>query len=197
MTDPIMETTPMRIAHARPRLTPLPIALLACLAWCVGSADAKPIKHQITGLFSAEREQDLRETFAKIPEIKLVSVDFKNAEAILDYDPEKVFSKVKPEVALQRLNDLVRNASSHTMGVKPLCATPRDKLMVVEIPIAGLDCKACCLVAYEAIYQIDGVERATASFRECRVTALIDPARTDRARLEAALVKRGVSLKAP
>jgi hypothetical protein len=40
------------------------------------------------------------------------------------------------------------------------------------------------------------VERATASFREGLVTALIDPDKIDRAKLEAALVKRGVQLKA-
>ena len=50
------------------------------------------------------------------------------------------------------------------------------------------------LAAYEAVYKLDGVERATASFREGRVTALIDPSKTDRKALEDALKKRGVSL---
>jgi hypothetical protein len=39
------------------------------------------------------------------------------------------------------------------------------------------------------------VERATASFREGRVTALIDPQKTDRAKLKAALQRRGVTVK--
>ncbi|HTU22227.1 MAG TPA: hypothetical protein VMG10_29580 [Gemmataceae bacterium] len=45
--------------------------------------------------------------------------------------------------------------------------------------------------------RIDGFETATASFREGRMTALIDPAKTNRATLEAALKKRGVDVKAP
>jgi copper chaperone CopZ len=65
------------------------------------------------------------------------------------------------------------------------------------IPAAGLDCKACCLAAYEAVAAIDGVEQATASFKEGKITALIDPARTDPAKLEDALRKKGVSLGKP
>jgi hypothetical protein len=72
-----------------------------------------------------------------------------------------------------------------------------DTLKLIEIPVAGLDCKACCLAAYESIYKLDGVERATASFREGRVTALVDPEKIDRSKLEDALKKRGVQLKAP
>jgi hypothetical protein len=35
----------------------------------------------------------------------------------------------------------------------------RDTLRPVEIPVAGLDCKACCLAAYEeAALQRIGVE---------------------------------------
>ena len=68
---------------------------------------------------------------------------------------------------------------------------------MIEISVAGLDCKACCLAAYEAIYRLEGVEMATASFHEGRVTALTDPEKTDRARLEAALKQRGVTLKMP
>ena len=49
----------------------------------------------------------------------------------------------------------------------------------------------------EAIYKIEGVEYATASFKEGRVTALIDPGKTERAVLEAALKKKGVELKTP
>ena len=39
----------------------------------------------------------------------------------------------------------------HTFGVKPRRTVPRDKLQQVVIPVAGLDCKACCLAAYEAV----------------------------------------------
>jgi copper chaperone CopZ len=63
--------------------------------------------------------------------------------------------------------------------------------------VLGLDCKACALAAYESIAKIDGVEQATASFRDGLVTARIDPARTSRAALEEILKKRGVTLKGP
>jgi hypothetical protein len=159
------------------------------------SAQAQPVKHQITGLFAPERAQDLREAFAKIPDIKLVSIDFKNAEATLDYDAAAVFPKMKPEQLLQKLDNLLRTASGHTFGVKPLRTVPLEKLTYVEIPVGGCDCKACTLAAYEAVYKLDGVELATASFRTGRVTAWIDSAKTDRAKLEAALKKKGVELK--
>jgi len=153
---------------------------------------AEPIKHQVTGLFMPEREADLREAAATIPGVKLVSIDYKNAEAVFDYDPKKFG---KPEQAIAGLDQLLKQASRSTFGIKPLCKTPMDKLTLIEIPVAGLDCKACTLVAYEAVYKLDGVERATASFREGRVTALIDPSKTNRTALEDALKKKGVVVK--
>ncbi len=81
-----------------------------------------------------------------------------------------------------------------TNGVQPRRTVPRDKLTRVVIPIAGLDCKACGLAAYEAVAKIDGVEQAAASFREGRLTALIDPAKTNREQLEDALKKKQVPL---
>src|SRR6185437_12602160 len=165
-----------------------PLALL-CLSLltitsAAGEKNASPmrIKHQITGLFSTDREQDLREAFKKIPEIKLVS---------------KVFPNAEPGQVIQRLDGMLKSASNHTFGVKPLRTVPREKLKRIEIPVAGLDCKACCLAAYEAIYRLEGVETATASFRAGRVTALIDPEKTNRAKLEAALKQRGVGVKSP
>jgi copper chaperone CopZ len=156
---------------------------------------ADTVKHQVTGLFMKEREQDLRDAVEKIPHVKLVRIDFPSSEATFEYDPAKAFPGAKPEQVLQRLDNMLKTASSHTFGIKPLRTMPLDKLRLIEIPVAGLDCKACCLVAYEAVAKLDGVERATASFREGRVTALIDPAKTDRAALEEALKKRGVTLK--
>jgi copper chaperone CopZ len=171
------------------------LMILCVMILWTHSASAQPIKHQITGLFSTERERDLSEAFEKIPQIKLVRIDFKNAEATFEYEPAKVFPNAKPQQVLEQLDGLLKSASNHTFGIKPLRTVPLDKLKLIEIPVAGLDCKACCLAAYEAIYKIDGVERATASFREGRVTALIDPEKTDRTKLEAALKQRGVQIK--
>ncbi len=159
------------------------------------ATEPKPIRHQITGLFSPDREADLCEVFTKLPEFQLVSVDFKNAEASFRYDPAKVFPNAKPEQMVERFDGLLRQASRHTFGVKPLRTIPDDKLTLVEIGVVGLDCKGCSLGAYDAIYRMPGVERATASFKEGRVTALIDPEKTDRVELEMALKQRGVELK--
>ena len=159
------------------------------------SARAESFKHQITGLFAPDREADLREALRDIPTIKIVRIDFATAEGTFEYDPKQAFPGAKPQQILEHFDSLVKNATHHTFGIKPLSQTPPEKLTPIEIAVVGLDCKACSLAAYEAIFKIDGVERATASFREGRVTALIDPTRTDRVALETALVNRGVTLK--
>ena len=156
---------------------------------------ARGVKHQVTGLFSRERAEDLREVFAKLPQFKLIEIDFDKAEITVDYDAEKAFAGATPEQLIERFDNLVRQASNHTFGIKPLCTVPNDQLTAVEIGIVGLDCKACCLGAYEAVYRLPGVERATASFKEGRVTAMIDPQKTNRPELETALKQRGVQVR--
>lgn len=150
---------------------------------------------RITGLFAPDREKDLRELFAKWPEFQIVRIDFEFAEVELRFDAEKVFPKTKPAERLAKLDDKVRDASIGTFGVKPLSSVPRDKLTQIEIAVVGQDCKACCLGVYEVIAKIDGVEQATASFKDGRITARIDPAKTDKSKLTAALKARGVALK--
>lgn len=177
------------------------LTMLALLASAITNADdkaepPKPIKHQITGLFSKDREKDLRDAFEKLPDFKLVSIDFKSAEASFEYDPAKAFPNAKPEQIVERFDNLLRNATRHTFGVKPLRTIELEKLKRIEIPVAGLDCKACGLGAYEAIYRLKGVETATASFKDGLVTAFIDPEKIDRLELEMALKQRGVQLKA-
>ena len=70
-----------------------------------------------------------------------------------------------------------------------------DKLKRIEIPIVGLDCKACSLAAYEIVARLKGVEQAQASFKEGRVTVLVDAEKIDQAEIEAALKQRGVTIK--
>jgi len=155
------------------------------------------IRHRITGLFSPDREKDLRQVIERLPGITLVSIDFPYAEARFRYDAAEVFPGAKPEQVAERFDQLVRQASKSTFGVQPLCTVPREKLTRIEIPIAGLDCKGCCLAAYESIFRIEGVEQATASFKDGLVTALINPEQTEAAQLEAALEQRGVQLRKP
>jgi len=92
---------------------------------------------------------------------------------------------------------MIRNASTHTFGIRALCTTPKEKLTRIEIPVAGLDCRGCELSAYEVIAKTDGVEQATCSFRSGMMTALIDPEKTNKAALEEALKKRNVTLRTP
>ncbi len=155
---------------------------------------AGPYTYRVTGLFAPEREKDLRAAFAEMPEYKLAKVNFDDAEVTVEFAPAKLFPGQKAERVAELVNDRLRQASGHTFGLKPRRTVPREKLQQVTIPAAGLDCKACCLAAYEIVAGIDGVEQATASFKEGRITALIDPARTDRAKLEDALKKRGVTV---
>ena len=160
-------------------------------------AERPPVKHRVTGLFSPDREADLKKVFAeKLPDVKLVSVDFKNSEATFVYDADVLFNKPKPEQVIERFDNLLRTHTQGTFGIRAVCPTPKDKLVLVEIGVVGLDCKACCLALYESIAKLDGVEQATASFKDELVTAWIDPKKTDRAALEDALKKRGVTLKA-
>jgi copper chaperone CopZ len=147
-------------------------------------------------LFSRDREADLREAFQKIPELTLVSIDFDQAEVLLRYDHQKLFKGVKPDEVIKRLDNTVRSNSHSTFGIKPLREKPLGELTFVEIEVVGLDCKGCSWAAYQAISRMDGVERATASFKDGKVTAHIDAAKTNRAALEAALKQRQVTLKA-
>ncbi|MDB5349941.1 MAG: hypothetical protein JWN86_1188 [Planctomycetota bacterium] len=188
------------------RRTPSPLAVLmsVALSAVASRADEKPapakpseIKHTITGLCCREREDDLRAAAKKMMGVTLLSVDFENSEATFAYDPATLFPQEKPERFIELFDNLLKSASTHTFGVKAPSRLPRDKLTLIEIPVLGLDCKGCCLGTYHSIYRIEGVERATASFKECRVTALIDPAKTNRAALEKALKDAGVMLKEP
>ena len=186
---------------------PTPPLFRSCqtlVAWLVVSsfalAEDKPaapqeVTHQITGLFSSDRVEDLHKAAKQLTNIELVKVDYATAEAVFRYDPAQVFPNAKPEQVVEQFNNQLRNASRHTFGIKPLCTIPRDKLQLVEIPVVGLDCKACSLGAYEIVYKLDGVEQATASFKTGLVTAWIDPTKTDRKKLEEILVQRGVTLK--
>src|SRR5262245_46211439 len=123
-------------------------AILAVGCWlCMGmfgfAEELPTTKHQVTGLFSKERIPDLQKTIQKLPGIELVKVEFATAEAEFRYDAAKVFPNTPPERIVERFDNMLRDASRHTFGIKPLCATPRNKLQLVEIPVLGLDCKAC------------------------------------------------------
>jgi len=174
------------------------VTLLLFTAGAV-AADDKPehITYRVLGLFSPDREKDLRAGFEDIPDIKLISVSFDDAEITVEFAPAKLFPGQNPERVTELVNDRVRQATRHTFGVKLRSTVPKEKLQQVTIPVAGLDCKACCLAAYEIVAQVDGVIQATASFKDGEITARIDPSKTDRSKLEDALRKRGVDVGKP
>ena len=171
------------------------LSLFLLLSVVSAIAGEQSFTHRITGLFSHDRETDLRAALEGLPAVKLISVDFDHAEAVFTYDPALAFKDTKSERLVERFNEIIGTATNHTMGVAPLDPTPKDKLTRVDISVAGLDCKACCLAAYESIYKVEGVEQATASFKDGLVTALINPEKTNRNALETALKSRGVTLK--
>ena len=176
----------------------VPMILFVFAATAANAAEPQPVTHRVTGLFSSDRQDDLREVIKNhLPEVTLVSIDDKTSEATFIYDADKLFNHPKPEQIVERFDNLLRTHSQGTFGIRPVCAIPRDKLKWIEIPVVGLDCKGCCLGAYEAIYKIEGVEQATASFKDGLVTALTNPELVDRAALEDALKKKGVTLMTP
>ena len=183
----------------------LPIAVLLALTLAVhlptanGQDDStntgpQRIKHQITGLFMPERVKDLHVLFEKLPDMKLVKVDYENSEAVIEYEPAKLWPNEKPEKFPERLDNHLRSPSRGTFGAKPLRTTPLKKLELIEIPVVGLDCKGCSYAAYLLVFKLPGVERATSSFKAGKVTALIDPKQTDQKKLEEALRKGGVEV---
>ena len=163
----------------------------------LSAVEPETFKYRVTGLWDPSREAELKETVSKIAGVTLVGVDFDTSEITLSYDQAKVFQKAKPKEVLERLDNWFRQNSGHTFGVREVCKTPKEKLVRVEIGVLGLDCKGCCLALYDSVAKIEGVEQATASFKESRLTALIDPEKTNKAALEEALKKRNVTLKNP
>jgi len=161
------------------------------------AAKAEKFTYRVYGLFSADREQDLREAFKELPDVTLLAVNYDDGEITVEMVPAKAFPGAKPEQVLERLDQKVRTETRSTFALGARRTIGRDKLEQVVIPIVGLDCKACSLAAYEMIAKLEGVDRVTASFKEGKVTALIDPTKTDKAKLEDVYRKRGVTLGKP
>ena len=66
-------------------------AVLPALVAAEDTPAAKPevITYRLTGLFSKDREDDLREAFKELADFKLVAVDFDHAEVTLEFAPGK------------------------------------------------------------------------------------------------------------
>jgi copper chaperone CopZ len=163
--------------------------LLLFVPAALRAADKQPtgpqtFTHRVAGLFQPDRADELREAMKDHPRAKLDSVDYDKAQATFTYDPKQVSAE-----------SLSGSLGGKGFTILPPSTSPPDKLTPIEIGVVGLDCKGCALATYWAIYKIDGVERATVNYREGRVVAVIDPAKTNRAAIEEAMKKKLVTLK--
>jgi hypothetical protein len=176
------------------------LGLVGCSLLSPLRAEEVTSKHGVIGLFSPDRQDDLREVLKSVTEFQLVKLDYDNAEVTLRYELEKLFPNVNPkkppkeEEISQRLNNLLGNASQGTFRFKPLSAVPKDKLTKLEIKIGILDCKACRYGAYLTVLRVEGVERATVASKPSMITVWIDAKKTDRAAVEAVLKRAGVEV---
>lgn len=161
------------------------IILFFIILCSTGAAEELNHTHRVLGLFQADREDDLGQVINQVPGVKLVHVEYKTGEAVLRYDAENL---------AQILDQIVRRESRSTFEILPPSNVDRSKLRKVEIEVIGLDCKGCSYAAYLAVYKIEGVENATASFKEGKVVAWIDDERVNRAMLIEALKKKRVKI---
>src|SRR4051794_23390823 len=102
------------------RLFPAAVAVLAgCfLAGPAVAADppARPERftYRVLGLFSPDREADLRQAFKELPELSLVAVNFEDAEMTVEFVPARAFPGAKPEQLAERIDQRLRSATYHT-----------------------------------------------------------------------------------
>ena len=177
-------------------------ALLCALVFTAPlRAEEQSTTVRIIGISDPGRVEDFRTAVKSVPELQLLSVDGEKATAVLRYEVAAIITKPKPKPAdlapekiIEQLNNLVGKASVHTFSVTPPTGVAEDKLVKVEFKVGILDCKGCRYGAYIAIAKLDGVERATANSANRTLTVWIDPAKTNKDALEAALKKARVEL---
>jgi len=161
----------------------------------------QPFQHRVFGLFSPDREADLKQTAERIAavnmNVKLIAVDYAKGMATFEYDPKKEFPGAKPEQVIERLNNLLRDNSNSTFSLQPELKLPREKLQKLELAVVGLDCKACSFAAYQTVMRLEGVEQCEVLFRETRVTAWVDASKIDKAKIEMALKEKGLKIRMP
>ena len=168
-------------------------ALLICAT--AARAVEQTVTYRIVGLSAPERKGDFAPVIAMIPELKLVSYDFDHNSCTLSFDPEQIIppgppkKKVdrSPEALLEKINVLLKKASSKTFSLTPPSTISPEKLSKVEIKVGLLDCKGCRFCVYDAVSHLDGVDHA--SVAGDTLTAWIDATKVDQAALEDALIK--------
>ena len=175
--------------------------LLLIFSLTVLPLHADESQHRLLGLSEPSREEDLREEVKTMPGVEIAALSFDTAEVTFRYDLAQLVTNYNakkpptPEAITKRLEELLRTASNGTFSLLPPSTLPADKLQKIEIQCGLLDCKGCRYGAYIAVAKLVGVERAQVN-ETGLLTAWIDPAKTDRKKLEEALKKGRVELKA-
>lgn len=160
------------------------LLLLLLFAGLAQAGDAKleTITYRIIGLCYPERVGDLRAVLKDRP-VTIVGIDYARGEATFTHDPK--------ELSAENLGHVV---AAKGFWVMPRSTVPSDKLTPIVIPVTGMDCKGCALGTYNVIARIEGVEQATVSYKEGKISLMIDPTRTNQGALEEALKKGNVTL---
>jgi len=177
------------------------VGIVSCCASTALAADEKQSKEfGIVGLFSPDREQDLRDVMADVPEFQLVRVDDDNARATFSYEVAALFPERKlknaptPAEIQQRINALLTRASTNTFSLKLTPAVPKEKLTRIELNVGILDCKGCQYAAYLAAMKAPGVERATVA-RDGSLITMVETGKTDDNAIKAALKKANIECR--
>ena len=153
------------------------------------------IQFRIRGLFDLQRVEELKAQAATVADFRIVAVDYDSATATFAYaDDKPPFKGAKPDSLERGFRERLSGATRGNFSVLPLAPLPRAQWQEVRIGIAGVDCRGCSFGAYNAVAEIDGVLRATASFKDGLLIAWIDPKLTNREALEAALKKRNIDV---
>lgn len=181
----------------RVRLALLMLSLVLSIV-AASRAEEKPVetvsvKFRVIGMFSPDRETDLRQAAAKMKDYTLAAVDYANSEATFSYAAAKIPKNAKPDRVQNEIDTQLKEASNHLFGILPLIAN-REKLTRVEIHVGILDCKACAYGVYLTVTGVAGVEQATVA-RDGLVLAWIDAEKTNRAALIAMLKMREITVK--
>lgn len=152
---------------------------------------------RVEGFFEPERVAAFRNVIERMPEARIITVDFDRAEAALAFAPESRFlnGATDPGQVVPRLANRVREVSDHRFSLAPVDPFDRAKLVRVDLPIRGLDCDACSFGVYHLLLREEGVHRVTASFGDRLASAWIDPDATNEEKLVEALERRGVVLE--
>jgi len=182
------------------------LSIFFCLAVHAGIASAEEVtvQYRLTGLFQPDRVDDLRQQTSALQigsptdspaAVRLVDVNYDTTVVTFGYDPaSRHFKNAKPDQVRERISNVLRSVSKGAFNIFPASELKPEQRKEERIAVAGLDCKGCAYGAYRTVASIDGVERATVSFKEGWLMASIDPARTNREALITALEKARVTV---